>query len=309
MKLSTAMSYSGLSEEAIKKLPCSWRSYFGNSFAVWKCTELDAAKAAAARAAEQALIDKHGAEGLAQMRAKQVAAAAKKQADERRTAAEAAAVRELSSMMAAVQAKRGSAPEPSFDGIVVEQPRRESSLLEKVVPKAKAKQVFGLTEGDLRGMADKGPCGRSKSSFTLDSVLQQSKKCRRGSYNTLPVLYLELQRLKRKHPSLVEAAANDALGKARALADTTRKAADDAEAAFRSLEASLSGSAASTSKDGGTGTAVKNIGDASVMGGSATPAAAARPAKRKSGGANAAAGQDIRRPPTKVAKVAKVAQA
>jgi hypothetical protein len=183
MKLSTAMSYSGLSEEAIKKLPCSWRSYFGNSFAVWKCTELDAAKAAAARAAEQALIDKHGAEGLAQMRAKQVAAAAKKQADERRTAAEAAAVRELSSMMAAVQAKRGSAPEPSFDGIVVEQPRRESSLLEKVVPKAKAKQVFGLTEGDLRGMADKGPCGRSKSSFTLDSVLQQSKKCRRGSYN------------------------------------------------------------------------------------------------------------------------------
>jgi hypothetical protein len=297
MKLSTAMSYSGLSEEAIKKLPCSWRSYFGNSFAVWKCTELDAAKAAAARAAEQALIDKHGAEGLAQMRAKQVAAA------------EAAAVRELSSMMAAVQAKRGSAPEPSFDGIVVEQPRRESSLLEKVVPKAKAKQVFGLTEGDLRGMADKGPCGRSKSSFTLDSVLQQSKKCRRGSYNTLPVLYLELQRLKRKHPSLVEAAANDALGKARALADTTRTAADDAEAACRSLEASLSGSAASTSKDGGTGTAVKNIGDASVMGGSATPAAAARPAKRKSGGANAAAGQDISRPPTKVAKVAKVAKA
>ena len=141
-------------------------------------------------------------------------------------------------------------------------------------PKAKAKQVFGLTEGDFCGMINKGPCGRSKSSFALDSVLQRSKEYHPSNYNTLPVLYLELQRLKKKHPSLVEASVSDALSKARALADTTRKAADDAAAAYRSLEAGLSGAAASN--HGGGGTAVKNAGPASA--GSATPAA-----KRKGG--------------------------
>lgn len=284
MTLDKAMHYSELSEEEVKALPCSWRSYFGNSFAVWKCTELDKAVAAKAAEKERALVEKYGAEKLRQMRAEEAAAKAKQAADERAAVAAAATVREMSELMVDVYSKLSAAgAEPTFP-------------FDDIVPNAQAKKLFGLTDAELRGLSNKGPLGRSKSSFALDDVLRVCKSkgtYASSTYSTLPVSFLALKQQKQAHPTLVERSMQTALSAAKAQADAkeeaavaARSTADTALQAYKSLQVYLSGAQSSSSS------------------GKPTPAASATPAAASSAKRPAAAAELVTNAPAKAPKAA-----
>ena len=283
MTLDKAMHYSELSEEEVKALPCSWRSYFGNSFAVWKCTELDKAVAAKAAEKERALVEKYGAEKLRQMRAEEAAAKAKQAADERAAAVAAATVREMSELMIKVYSKLTPGAEPTFS-------------FDDIVPNAQAKKLFGLTDAELRGLSNKGPLGRSKSSFALDDVLRVCKSkgtYASSTYSTLPVSFLALKQQKQAHPTLVERSMQAALSAAKAQADAkeeaavaARSTADTALQAYKSLQVYLSGAQSSSSS------------------GKPTPAASATPAAASSAKRPAAAAELVTNAPAKAPKAA-----
>lgn len=80
-----AMATYGLTYEELVRVPCTYRSCHGNSYAVWNNGELTKARTekrarvqaeaqAKEQAKEQALIDEHGVEGLKRIRAEEAAA-------------------------------------------------------------------------------------------------------------------------------------------------------------------------------------------------------------------------------------------
>ena len=288
------MNHSGLSEEEVKKLPCTWRSYFGNSFPVWKAATLDEGRRTLALAAEQALVAKHGAEGLAKMRRDEAAACENKRAADAARASSDAMRKDMSVLMVTVSMRLAAEREPKFE-------------FGDVVPKAQAKKIFGLTDADLKPTAghsclgggwhgspikDLGPDGRSKSSYAIDDVLKLARRSvgelggRKSLRDSTPVLFLALQRLKLLHPELIQSATESALAKSRleaaqleAAAVAARKAADDAMTGMQKLERLL-GSGASPRGATAAGGATAARGVTSVKGGIAAAFAAQSTAKK-----------------------------
>ena len=269
------MNHSGLSEEEVKKLPCTWRSYFGNSFPVWKAATLDEGKRTLALAAEQALVVKHGAEGLAKMRRDEAAARENKRVADAARASSDATRKDMSVLMVTVSMRLAAEREPRFE-------------FGDVVPKAQAKKVFGLTDADLKPTAehrclgggwrglpikDLGPDGRSKSSYAIDDVLKLARRSvgelggRKSLRESTPVLFLALQRLKLHHPELIHSATESALAKSRleaaqleAAAVAARKAADGAMTGMQKLERLLgSGASARGATAAGGATAARGV--------------------------------------------------
>jgi len=249
-----AMATYGLTYEELVRVPCTYRSCHGNSYAVWNNGELTKARTekrarvqaeaqAKEQAKEQALIDEHGVEGLKRIRAEEAAAREAELA--KAAAAREAELKEKHRAMAE-NANRGMLREALLD--VAERcggraPDGAASL-EDPLPKAQAKAPFALTDNDVKYLADRGAKGRSKSSYALADLADAAvrKHGKKGANNL--AAYLCLEALKKQHPELaadetakIVAELRKTEAELRAKADKTRATIDaldgDAEPAAK----------------------------------------------------------------------------
>jgi len=238
-----AMATYGLTYEELVRVPCTYRSCHGNSYAVWNNGELTKARTekrarvqaeaqAKEQAKEQALIDEHGVEGLKRIRAEEAAAREAELA--KAAAAREAELKEKHRAMAE-NANRGMLREALLDG---------AASLEDPLPKAQAKAPFALTDNDVKYLADRGAKGRSKSSYALADLADAAvrKHGKKGANNL--AAYLCLEALKKQHPELaadetakIVAELRKTEAELRAKADKTRATIDaldgDAEPAAK----------------------------------------------------------------------------
>jgi len=248
-----AMATYGLTYDELVRVPCTYRSCHGNSYAVWNNGELTKARTekrarvqaeaqAKEQAKEQALIDEHGVEGLKRIRAEEAAAREAELA--KAAAAREAELKEKHRAMAEA-ANRAKLREALLD--VAERcggraPDGAASL-EDPLPKAQAKAPFALTDNDVKHLADQGAKGRSKSSYALaDLAAAAVRKHGQGASNL--ARYLCLEALKTQHPELaaderakIVAELRKTEAELRAKADKTRATIDaldgDAEPAAK----------------------------------------------------------------------------
>ena len=144
MSANNACAQYGVTMEQLQeaKIECKWRSCHGNSYAVVKGSDVAALaarlQAGKAAAADAALVEKHGVEGLAKIRrteAEAKAAAAKLASD---AAARASAVNKVQTLMESISALCGAA------GVLSPNGKHN---------KTGAKSAFGLSERDLAAVA------------------------------------------------------------------------------------------------------------------------------------------------------------
>ena len=188
---------------------------------LWSKSSLEAAQKSKADSFSS-LVAQHGEAGAKRLREEEDLAASKRRAVERAAAADDALVLKLAKRALAIRAKWGKAePLPPM-----------LFKLESPVVKSQVKEHFGLTETQFKHVADRGPFGRSKSSYKASDLAAVAASL--DHYTPLEALRLTLVFWEDANPTLVER------GRKRAqsvLEEVARKKAMETQAARNNRDA------------------------------------------------------------------------
>jgi hypothetical protein len=176
------------------KVPCQWRSCYGNSYAVVKFSDVSALatklKAIEAAEEEERLLKLHGVEGLAKIR--EAAAAAKKVEEEKAALAEKKkqSVRQLTDILTEI-AELSSGPH-----VDITNNKTESEMMQLRLGKTAAKADFHLNAAAMSSLSNKGVRVGKRIMFDVEDVVKAARACHSRTRTTYTNPYVPHHEIK-----------------------------------------------------------------------------------------------------------------
>ncbi|KAK3258650.1 hypothetical protein CYMTET_32314 [Cymbomonas tetramitiformis] len=227
-----AMAEFGLTFTDLQQIPCSYRSCHGNPYPVWSKGALSDGKRKIAADKEAKLVEEHGAEKLAEMRAE---AAATKAAQDKQLRDQRALEDAKASMISVISKIASLRP-----GVRVPAPLPDST---EMLNKTNAKKIFCLTDGDLKTISSLS--GKDLLAAAQRKHGREGFKKRRQlvadkeTANDKVPLVQQLEGLEARYPTLKAEVIEDVLALMRNKATEAQDTANRAKAALEAVEEEL----------------------------------------------------------------------